>query len=153
VADPTVFKNGYVAFTTSTASTTYVEVPGVKSISLAFSKAQLANGVMGDSAEVFHPGLISVPISLRMRQDFTTTVSASGGADKLLWNLWNNETKFTIKVRAVDAAVSGTNPSYKISPVGVFDISPINAAHGELLEHNAVLMLRSPVVITRSTST
>src|SRR5688572_23689871 len=98
MAEPTVFKNGYIAFTTSTASTTYVEVPGVKTISLPFSKAELANSVMGDVAETFHPGLISIPIEVTMRQDFTTTVAATSGADKLLWNLWNNETKITVKV-------------------------------------------------------
>jgi len=153
MADPTVFKNAYIALTTSTASTTYLEMPGVKSISIPFSKAELPNGVMGDSAEVFHPGLISVPISVTMRQDFTTTVSASGGSDKLLWGLFNGETKVKMKVRAVDTTVSGTNPSYIMGPVGVFSFTPLDGSHGTLLEQKAEFRLRSPVTITRSTST
>jgi hypothetical protein len=153
MAEPTVFKNGYIAFTTSTASTTYVEVPGVKTISLPFSKAELANSVMGDVAETFHPGLISIPIEVTMRQDFTTTVAATSGVDKLLWNLWNNETKITVKVRAVDAAVSGTNPSYKLSPCRVFTTTPIDGSHGQLLEQKASIRVASTFTLTRSTST
>jgi len=153
MAEPTVFKNGYVAFTTSTASTTYLEIPGAKTISFPFSKAELANSVMGDVAETFHPGLISIPIELTTRQDFTTTVAATSGADKLFWNLWNGEAKFTIKARAVDAAVSGTNPSYKFSPCRVFSFTPIDGSHGQLLEQKVSIRLASTFALTRSTST
>jgi hypothetical protein len=109
---------------------------------------------MGDNAETFHPGLISIPISLTVRQDYTTTVAATSGADKLFYNLWNSETKFTVKVRAVDAAVSGTNPSYKFSPVRVFNHQPFGpGTHGQLLENSVELGLASTFVLTRSTST
>jgi hypothetical protein len=153
MAEPTVLKNCYLAFTTSTASTTYVEVPGLKTISWTLAKAELANGVMGDVAEPFHPGLISLPIEITTRQDFTTTVAATSGADKLFYNLWANETKFTIKTRAVDAAVSGTNPSYKFTPVRVFSLTPIDGSHGALLEQKVSIRPASTFALTRSTST
>ncbi len=153
MAEPTVLKNCYLAFTTSTASTTYVEVPGLKTISWTLSKAELANSVMGDVAETFHPGLISLPIEITTRQDFTTTVAATSGADKLFYNLWANETKFTIKTRAVDAAVSGTNPSYKFTPVRVFSLPPIDGSHGALLAPTASIRPASTFALTRSTST
>lgn len=155
MAEPTCFKNGYIAFTTSTASTTYVEVPGVKSISFPFSKAELANSVMGDVAETFHPGLASFPIEITTRQDFTTTIAATSGADKLFYTLWNGEAKFTVKCRAVDAAVSGTNPSYKFSPCRVFSFTPIDGSHGQLLEQKVSIRVASngSTPLTRSTST
>lgn len=153
MAEPTVLKNCWVAITTSTASTTYVELPGVKSISMPFSKAELDNSVMGDVAQTFHPGIISIPIEVTTRQDFTTTVAATSGADKLFYTLWNNETKVTMKVRAVDAAVSGTNPSYKLSPVRVFAYTPIDGSHGQLLEQKVPFRVASTFALTRSTST
>lgn len=154
MAEPTVFKNGWIAFTTSTASTTYLEVPGVKTITIPLSKEKLNNSVMGDVAVVYHPGLISAPIDIVVRQDFTTVVAATSGADKLFYNLWNSETKFTCKVRAVDAAASGTNPSYKFSPVRVFNHNPFGPGnHGQLLENPISIDLASGFALTRSTST
>lgn len=155
MAVSTLFRNGYIAFTTSTASTTYLEVAGVRSISIPMSRAELADSVMGDVHEAFEQGLWSAPIEITARQDFTTSVSAAGGNDKLFYNLLNSGTRFTVKARAVDAAVSGTNPSYKFSPVKAYSFSPIDGNHGVLLEQKASLRLASnggtPWV--RSTST
>lgn len=155
MAEATLFRNGYAAFTTSTASTTYLEIPGVKSISIPFSRAELANSVMGDVAETFEQGLFSIPIEISTRQDFTTTVAATSGADKLFYNLVNGGAKVKLKVRAVDSAVSGTNPSYLFSPVKAFSFTPIDGSHGQLLEQKVSVRLCSNAGTpwTRSTST
>lgn len=148
MSEPTMFKNGYVAWTTATGSSTYTELPDVKSVEVPLSKAELANSVMGDSAETFFPGLISAPISATLRQSFE-----SGGADAALFTRWNAETKFRLKVRPVDAAVSTTNPSYIFNRVGIFSITPISGQHGQLLENQVQFRLLSGSTVARSTAT
>jgi hypothetical protein len=148
MADPVLLKNAFVSFSTSTGSAVYTEVDANKSIELPLSKAELANSVMGDGAETFFPGLISVPISLTHRQDF-----GAAGIDKKFYDLWNNGTAFRLKVRPVDAAASSTNPSLIFSSVRIFSITPISGAHGVLLENVATLKLGSGATVTRSTST
>lgn len=155
MAEPVLFKNGFTAWSTSTGSPAADQLLGVKSVQLPFDKAQLANSVMGDGAETFHPGLISVPISVTQRQDFTTGGAALGdfGADKEAWTRWNGETKFRLKVRAVNSAVSSTNPSYVFSSVRLFSYTPITGSHGQLLENKLEFRMTSGCTITRSTST
>lgn len=148
MADPVVLKNALVSFSTSTGSAVYTEVDANKSITFELNKAQLPNSVMGDSLETFHPGLTSVPISLVHRQDFTTA-----GIDKKLWTLWNNETAFRLKIRAVDSAVSSSNPSYILNKVRIFKIVPISGKHGDLLENAMDIRAGSGCTVTRSTST
>lgn len=151
MATETLLSNAYVAFTTSTASSTYTERPDLKSLETPFSRDKLANGVMGDSANVSAHGLIGVPISLKYRQSFTT--AAGTQIDKFFYDRLVNGTKFRMKTRAVDAAVSGTNPSYIYGTVGVFGFTPISGQHGQLLEQSVTLELMSGCTITRSTST
>ena len=153
MADPTLFQNGYFAITTSTASSTYVELPGVKSISLPFSNAELDDAVMGDVVEAKYPGLQSRPISVTARQDFTTTLAATSGLDKRIYTLQENRTAVKVKIRPADAAVSGTNPSYIYNRVRVFSSSPIDANHGELLVNKIEFRLASGGTVTKSTST
>src|SRR3990172_696787 len=148
MAEPTLFKDGYVAFTTATGSATYTHLSGSKSVEVPFSKAELANSVFGDVAETFFPGIISAPISIVYRQDF-----GAAGVDKTLWDRWNSETKFRLKLRPGNTTVSTTNPSYIFNRVGVFSISPINGAHGVLLENKAELRILSGGTLTRSTAT
>lgn len=150
MAEPTLFKNGYVAWTTSTGSSTYTEISGVKSVAVPLSKAELANGVMGDGAEVFYPGLISAPISVAARQDFTTLAV---GVDAQVWARWNGETKFRVKIRPVDAAVADDNPSYIFNRVGLFNHTPIEGQHGALLENKLEFRLLSGATVARSSST
>ncbi len=155
MAEATVLRNAYVAITTSTGSSTYLEIPGVKSFSGPWSRAELANSVMGDVAETMEQGLFSIPISITTRQDFTTTVAATSGADKLFYNLIVNGTKFRMKVRPVDSAVSGTNPSYIYNPIKIYSFTPIEGSHGQLLEQKAEFRLASNAgtPFSRSTST
>lgn len=153
MADPTLFQNGFVAVTTSTSSTTYVELPGVKSISIPFSNAELDDAVMGDVLEAKYPGIQSRPISITARQDFTTTLAATSGLDKRIYTLEENRTAVRLKIRPVDAAVSGPNPSYVWNRVRVFGCTPIDASHGELLVNKIEFRPSSLCTVTRSTST
>jgi hypothetical protein len=151
MATETLLSNAYVAFSTSTGSAVYTERPDLKSLEMPFSRAELANSVMGDSAETFAQGLISLPISLTYRQSYTT--AAATAIDKFFYDRLVGGTKFRMKVRAVDAAVSGTNPSYISTPVIVTSYTPISGQHGQLLEQSVTLRLASGATITRSTST
>lgn len=150
MADPVVFKNAYVAFSTSTGSASYTELAGVKTVEMPLSKAELADAVMGDVAEVMYPGIYSAPLSLTCRQDFTT---AAAGVDKLLYARWQAETAFRVKIRPVDAAVASSNPSYIFDKMRIFSITPLSGSHGQLLENRASLKLGSGGTLTRSTST
>lgn len=149
MADPVLFRNGYVAFTTSTsAAGSYTEVDANKSVQFPLSKAELDDRVMGDVAEVFYPGLISLPLTLTHRQDF-----GASGIDQKFYALWNNGTAFRVKMRPVDAAVSTTNPSYQVTKARVFSITPISGAHGELLQQEVQIRACSGATLVRSTST
>lgn len=148
MADPVLFRNGYVAFTTSTGSSTYTEVDANKSVQFPLSKAELGDGVMGDTAEVFYPGLTSMRLTLTHRQDF-----GASGIDQKFYTLWNNGTAFRFKLRPVDAAVSTTNPSYIVNKARVFSITPISGSHGELLAQEVQILACSGAALSRSTST
>jgi hypothetical protein len=151
MATETLLSNAYVAFTTSTASSTYTVRPDNKALEFPISRAELANSVMGDSAETFAPGLLSVPISLTYRQSYTT--AAATQIDKFFYDRLVNGTKFRLKTRAVNTTVGGTNPSYIFTPVIVTSFTPVSGQHGQLLEQSVTLRLASGATITRSTST
>ena len=154
MAEPTLYKNAAVFWSTSTGTVPTVQIPGVKSLEIPLSKAELANSVMGDGAETFFPGLQSFPIVVTCRQDFTTGSMAAAGADLGAWLRWNGETKFKMKFRAVNTTVSGPNPSYLLSRVGVFKYTPFGSgSHGALLENKIEIRALSGCVLSRSTST
>lgn len=157
-ADPVVFSNAFVAWSTSTGTVATVQIRGIKSVELPISKAELANSVMGDVAATFFPGIASVPITVNQRQDFTTGGAALGafGADKEAWfrlNPGGANVKFRVKVRPVNAAVSSTNPSYMFSACALFGYNPVKGSHGQLLESTLKIGLLSGCAITRSTTT
>ena len=155
MAEPTLFKNAFVAWSTSTGAVAADQIPGVKSAEVPLSKAELANSVMGDGGETFFPGLIGAPISVTCRQDFTTGAAlGDGGVDKEAWTRWNSEVKFRVKVRPVNAAASSTNPSYMFSRVGLFNHTPFGGGqHGQLLENKLEMRMLSGCTVSRSTST
>ena len=148
MADPVVFTNGKISWSTATTTgAAFAQIPGAKSVELNFSRAELADSVMGDSAEVSFPGLISAPVTVTQRQDFTTD-----GADDLAWGKWNNKTKFRAEFAPVNAVLSATNPGYRYSAVYVQAIQPISGAHGVALEGNLQLRMLAGCVITRETA-
>lgn len=148
MAEPTLFSNGYIAISTSTGSAVYTELVDAKSIELNLSMAELDNGVMGDGAEAFYPGLQQSEVTVRCRQSFGAT-----SADAIAFARMQARTPFRVKIRAVDAAVSTTNPSYILGKMYFFSGPGIAGAHGELLESEYRLLPGSPNTVTRSTST
>lgn len=150
MADPTVFHNGFIAITTATGSAVYTEISGNKSVAFTAARAELPDGVMGDDIDAKYPGIRSVPVAATFRNDFAT---AAAGVDKKLYTLMNNKTAVRLKLRAVDAAVSGPNPSYIWTRVFVTKVTPINASHGELLVNDAMFSPGSGCVFSRSTAT
>ena len=155
MAEPTLYKNAAIFWSSSTCAVATDQIPGVKAMEFPMSKAELANSVMGDGAETFFPGLISAPVSVTCRQDFTTGATlGDGGVDKEAWTRWNGDIRFKMKFRAVNAAVSSTNPSYILSRVGVFSHTPFGAGtHGQLLENKLEMRLLSGCTVSRSTTT
>lgn len=147
MAEPVLFKNGLARWSTATSVEPNAAIPGVKSVEIPLSKAELANGVMGDNGEVFYPGLISGPISVTVRQEFTT-----GGIDSQVWTRWNSETKFQFEAAPVNATISTSNPAYRFDRVGVFSFSPLNGPHGQLLESQIQMRMLSGCNVTRQTA-
>lgn len=150
MADPTLFTNAAVFFATSTGSVASAQIAGVKSVSAPYSQAELDDAVMSDGLDAKYPGIESRPISITCRQDFTT---AATGVDKLVYTRQQNRTAFRVKLRPVNAAVSSTNPSYLYSKMRIFNSTPIDGSHGQLLENKIELRPSSGCTVTRSTST
>ena len=157
MANPVLFSNGYVGLASTTGVTAFtaaMKLDAVKSVSAPFSNAELANSVMGDTVEALYPGLTQAWITVVQRQDFTTggATFPSFGVDRKMWTMWNARTPGTLQLRPVNAAGSVTNPKYTFTKVYISSITPINGAHGELLQ-NEVKFVLGGGTITRTTST
>ena len=148
MADPVLFKNAGVAFTTGTATAAAFTVKAqAKAAELPISKAELADGVMGDTVEVVYPGLLSTPVSITYRQDFTAS-----GIDAFFWGKFDADTAFRVQVAPVNTTLSATNPGYQLSKVRVHSITPVNGAHGVLLDQVVALRPQSGCVLKRVTA-
>ena len=148
MAEPTLFKNGKAAWTTGTATgAALTAIPGIKTVAIPLSKAELANSVASDDGETFFPGLISAPITVTTRQDFTTGATSN---DQEAFDRWDNGTKFRFEAAPVNAALSATNPAYHFSSVHLSSFTPIDGQHGALLENNLQMRMNSGCVIRRA---
>jgi hypothetical protein len=150
MANPVLFENGYIAFTTSTGGAAYTELSGVKEIRMAIGMADLDDAAMGDTVEAKYPGLLQVPIDVSCRQDFTT---AAAGVDKLIATRQLARTAFKVKVRPVDGAVADDNPTYMWSKVRIHGSTPIDGPHGAALVNKIKLVPQSGCTFARSTTT
>jgi hypothetical protein len=148
MADPVVFTNGFLAWSTSTAAVASAAPVGLKSVTIPISRAELDDAVAGDDISATFPGIQSAPVSARYRQNF-----AAGGVDALSFARWNAKTMFRIKARAVNAAVSTSNPSLLWTRVYISSITPVSAGHGETLWNDIEFRPASGCVFSRSTST
>lgn len=148
MADPTVFHNGFLAWSTSTGSVASAAPVGLKSVTIPISRAELDDAAMGDDINVSFPGIQSAPVSARYRQNF-----AAGAVDALSFARWNAKTMFRIKVRPVNSAVSTTNPSLTWNRVYISSITPISGGHGEILYNDVEFRPASGCTFARSTST
>jgi hypothetical protein len=156
MANPVLFSNGYVGLASTTGVTAFtagMNLSGIKSVAAPFSNAELANAVMGDTVEALYPGLTQAGITVVLRQDFTTGGATFPlfGNDKKMWTMWNARTPGTLQLRAVNSAGAVTNPKYTFTKVYISSITPINGAHGELLQ-NEVKFVLGGGTITRVTS-
>jgi hypothetical protein len=148
VADPIVFANGFLAFTTATGSSTYVAPVGLKNVQAPASRSELDDAAMGDDISATYPGIMTAPITARYRQNF-----AAGGIDSLAFVRWNAKTMFRAKLRAVNSAVAVGNPSYIWNRVYISAITPVQGAHGEILYNEVQVRPATGCTYTRSTST
>lgn len=73
-------------------------------------------------------GLKDDSFELNFQQDF-----APASVDAVLYPLYDNETEFEVEVRAADAAVSATNPSYTGTCI-LLEYSPLDGKVGDLSE-------------------
>ena len=148
MADPLVFTNGFLGFTTATSTAgAYTAPVGLKSVTIPISRAELDDAAMGDDISATFPGIITGPISARFRQNY-----AVGGIDSVAYVRWNAKTMFRADVRPVNAVVSTTNPAYRWSRVYIASITPVNGAHGEILYNDLEIRPASGCVFSRSTS-
>ena len=148
MADPVVFTNGFLGLTTATGGTVYTHLVDTEEVTLPISREELDAAVMGDGAKTMYPGRLNSDITVRCRQSFSAT-----SADSLLWPYFNNKTAVRCKARAVNAAVSTSNPSYKFDRVYVVNGPGIAGGHGAILKNTYKLVLAPGCIITRSTST
>jgi len=145
MADPVVFKNGFFALSTGVAITHF---GNIKEVTLPISHEELDDAVMGDNAKVMFPGIQSgEAVTVRLKQDFTT-----GSVDSKLWTIFNGKKLCFFKARAVNGAVSSSNPSY-LGRGYVMNYPPISGGHGVALETTISIRLASGSSITRSTTT
>jgi len=150
MADPVVFTDCLVSTTTATGSAVYTELSGVKSVTLPISRDDLDDAVMGDTIGAKYPGRLDIPVDIVCRQDFAT---AAAGVDKLVYTRLINRTAFRLKIRPVDAAVSGPNPSYILNKVRFHAATPIDGKHGDPLENKLKVLPQSGCALSRSTAT
>jgi len=150
MADPVVLVDAYVAWSTGTGSAVYTELSGVKSLTLPISRDDLDDAVMGDQIGAKYPGRLDIPIDVVCRQDFATAVT---GVDKQAYNRLINRTAFRLKIRPVDAAASGPNPSIILNKVRLHAMTPIDGKHGDALENKLKFLPQSGCTLARSTAT
>lgn len=153
MANPTVFNNALVAVGTATGAVASVAIGGVKDVSWGLNRAELGDSVMGDTIEALYPGVYSIPISVTARQDFTTGAGSAAGNDLRFYTLLANKTAVPMKIRAVNASVSATNPSYILSKTYVVSVTPITGAWGAALENKIEFRPASGCTLTRSATT
>lgn len=101
---------------------------------------------MGAENKVTGRGLSDGSITVTFLQDF-----AAAKVDATLWPLSKQETPFTLVVKAFDAAVSATNPSFTMSAL-LFNYAPISGSLGEAATSEVVFRNGADAGIVRATS-
>lgn len=147
---PTVFTDGWIAVTTGTSTGTLTRITGVKEIQAPFSRAELADAVMGDTIEAMYPGILSAPISVVCREDYDT----STGVNVNFYTRLLNRTKFNVAIKPTSSAASGTNPRVYYEGVYVYQANAApSGAHGAAVENRIEFRPASGCAITYATST
>ena len=95
------------------------------SVTINYEKEAVEVTAFGDDWRKFQAGLGNVTCDVELQQDF-----AAANVEATIFPLVGQQT--TIGFKAVDAAVSATNPSYTITGTYLASHTPINGAVGEL---------------------
>ena len=124
---PTVIKNEYLMFTTSTEELS----DHMQEISLILEYDDINDDRMGITAHSHIPGLLGWRVEGTMIQNFASTGGTAGtGIDKLIYSKAGGAS-FTIAVRPVNAARTSDNPEYT-GPVVLLTHNPIAGRIGSL---------------------
>lgn len=95
------------------------------SVTINYEKEAVEVTAFGDDFRKFQGGLGNVTCDVELQQDF-----AAANVEATIFPLVGEQT--TIAFKAVDAAVSATNPGYAIAGTYLASHTPINGAVGEL---------------------
>lgn len=119
----------------------------VKSVSMNFDRDDLDVTAMGDVAHGSRLGLITNEgPTIEAYNDYT-----DNGMDEALYDLANNRTAVTCKIREnAAAAISTGNPEYQYSAVYVKSITPITGEVGSIAMNSIVLIKAKGCVLTRA---
>ena len=115
----------------------------VRSITIETERAEVDVTAMGAQNIVNMPGLGDATITIEVLQDF-----AAGEVDATLWPLSTTTTPFTVAVRAVNAAISATNPEYQMSSL-MYSYSPIAGSIGDAMTTEVVFRNASQTGLVR----
>lgn len=100
----------------------------VSQVSVNLSKDDVETTSFSGGGRERMAGLKDDSFELNFQQDF-----APASVDAVLYPLFDNETEFDVEVRAADAAVSATNPSYTGTCI-LLEYSPLDGKVGDLSE-------------------
>lgn len=113
-----VLKNAYVMINAVDLS------DHVKQVTLNYKAEQQDDTAMGDSGRSRLPGLLDWDADVQFFQDY-----AAGKVDATLFPLVG-AAAFAVKIKAVNAAISATNPEYQGNAV-LESYSPVSGAVGD----------------------
>lgn len=116
----------------------------VHSVSLPFNIEELDVTTFGDTTMLNEPGLKSFSADLEFYNDFTDDEE-----DEDLFALWNNRTKFTVKIRPSATAVGAGNPSYEFTGF-ISSWNPVQGSVGEIA--GGSMTISNTTSLTRATS-
>jgi hypothetical protein len=133
---PHVLENASVVFATTDISSF------VKSVSLPQGVAALDQTTMGNTTQIFYPGLKSWSAEVRVVNNF-----ASGSIDEVVNAL--GRSVFTVAIKPTATTVTASNPQWSGSAF-ISAYNPVDGTHGALAE--SVISLTAASALTRATA-
>lgn len=116
----------------------------VDSVSLPMSIEELDATTMGNDTRIQEPGLKAFSAEVSFKNDFTDDEE-----DEDLFALWNNRTKFAVKIRPSATSIGAGNPSYEFTGF-ISAWNPVQGSVGQLAAGS--LTLSNTTALTRATS-
>lgn len=143
--EPVIFTNAQIVLTTSTEDISNY----VQSVAIDTNADEHDDTTMGLTYRSRVPGLKTGSIDVTLKQNFSSTATLN--IDKLFWDKYNNNSKFTIAIRPVAAARSSDNPEYS-APVRIFTYRPLGGTVGDLLTNPVRLLFSGNLTRTVTSS-